>query len=565
MKNSNRNLMMLGLVVALGANLSWNPELFLVAREDYKMLGLPQEIDFASTTPQNRRTEVASATGEIDLGKHDQKLKDTKVQYTILDHQGTKYIRYTVQGAKGDLNQPQSPSLSQENFNNAEALSKAIADNAIELIRKGQAATAGADTVLPKPEEKAKPEPRKKKRKLVKITSACDEDETADQIICEKDELSTIMESCSEDVEVDEEEIENLGSRRRRVIEENRNSVSRRGEGSKRAACQRKANAYYNKFLKKSIKEGLAAGSNSPEYQQAKATRDELFSEMSRKFDSTIKKDLVEQSAQGVVHRAREQYMSILSATRNQETATLAAKTYILNETSGTSAMELCQALSKINCMSTINNPMMRASLAGQNSDFKLFAERFESPLQSIATHQNTAIPFDALLNGDLTSGTAQTAQITAEIMAARTQGQRQNAAPIPGTGQGRVSVPGIQMPNPTGPISIPSNNPQSPVIQGPNGQLNGQFGQPQWQQPNQFGQQNWQQPNQFGQQNWNQPGNGIQRVVPGQPFQGGPFGNNNFGSNPSQYNPMAPVGQQQPINGGYPLSPAQRSGLRTF
>lgn len=508
MKNYSRYFMMLGLLGCLGANLSWNPELFLVSREDYKTMGLPQqEMQFASRseTATEERSEVAApdATGEVDLSRFDRGMDGVKIDYTVIDRDGNKSVRYYIKGnVCTDCWKVQAPVISQDNFSNMELLQRALAEAAIAEVKKGRA-TPGSDVVR----EDTKPKDKDKPKKQDPITSECDEDENADQIRCEKDELQAIMENCS--ASSDDEEI--VGSRRRELREK---------RGTRREACARKAQAYYKKFLKKSIKEGLAAGVDSDDYQAAIESRDALLEEMPKKFDNTIKKDLVTTTAQGIVTRARDRYNAVLRMSKDQTTATNAAKTYILNETYGANGMNLCKSLSGENCMMAMNNPMQRSMLETNNSNFRLFTENFETRLQQIATYQGNSLPFDQVLNGEITDGIPQLNALVPDIYAARTAGQRQSAQPVPGTGQPTLQIP-FGLTAPSGQVWVPSANQVQPngqpVIQG-----------------------------------------SIAPMVPGQTMTSSPFANQ-----PGTYNPMAPLGQQQqPINpGAFPLSPAQRQG----
>lgn len=492
MKNSTRYFLMLGLLGALGANLSWNPELFLVSREDYKTLGLTQEFQFASSD-----TAPASSTGEVDLSRYDRSMEGVKLDYTIIDRGGDKSVRYYLKGnVCTDCWRVQAPAISQDNFANMELLQRALAEAAIAEVKKGRGATPGSEVAADKDKEKPK------RRKAPEITSECDEDETADQISCEKDELQAIMDNCSSDDE------ESTGSRRRKRDE----------RGSRREACVRKAHAYYKKFLQKSIKEGLSAGTNTDDYAAAIEARDSLISEMPKKFDSTIKKDLVTVSAQGIVARARERYNAVLRMSKDQTTASNAAKTYILNETYGATGQRLCASLSGENCMMALNNPMQRTMLESSNSNFRMFTENFETRLQQVATHQGT-IPFESVLSGEFDAGIPQLgAAVPTDLFAARTQAQRNSAQPVPGTGQGALSLP-FGLPAPSGQIWVPSAT---------NGQQTGAI----------------------------VPG-ALAPLVPGQNMTASPFT-----TQPGVYNPMAPVvGTPNPIGGNYPLSPAQRQG----
>lgn len=501
MKNSNRYFLMLGLMVALGANLSWNPELFLVSREDYKTLGLAtQELQFASSTSE---TAPAHATGEVDLSRYDRSMDGVKLDYTVIDRDGNKSVRYYLKGnVCTDCWRVQAPAISQDNFANMELLQRALAEAAISEVKKGRA-TPGSDVAAaPKPEkDKDKPE----RRRPPQLTSECDEDETADQIACEKDELQTIMDNCSSSV--DEED---TGSRRRRQREE---------RGNRREACVKKAHAYYKKFLQKSIKEGLSAGANTDEYAAAVEARDALISEMPKKFDNTIKKDLVTVTAQGIVIRARERYNAVLRMSKDQTTATNAAKTYILNETYGATGQRLCSSLSGENCMMALNNPMQKTMLETSNSNFRMFTENFETRLSQVATHQGNTVPFEAVLNGEFDAGIPNVgATVPTDLFAARQAGLRNSAQPVPGTGQGSLSIP-FGLPAPSGQVWVP-------------GRVQGQ------QAPGSV------------------PG-ALAPMIPGQTMTGTPFQ-----QQPGVYNPMAPVGVQQPgIGGNYPLSPAQRQG----
>lgn len=530
MKNYSRYFMMLGLLGCLGANLSWNPELFLVSREDYKTMGLPtQEMQFASRTDAAapERSELASgATGEVDLSRFSKDMEGVKLDYTVIDRDGNKSVKYSLKGNVGtDAWKLQTPAISQDNFVNIKVLQLALAEAAIDQVKKGRA-TPGSDIVRIDDKDKNKHK-NKPKRTQPKITSECDEDETSDQIRCEKDELQAIMDNCSSANEDDEE----VGSRRRKVLEER----GERGErGSKREACTKKAHAYYKKFLQKSIKEGLSAGTNTDEYEAAIEARDSLLAEMPKKFDNTIKKDLVSTTAQGIVVRARDRYNAVLRMSKDQTTAANAAKTFILNETYGATGMNLCRSLSGENCAMAMNNPMQRSMLESNNSNFRIFTESFETRLQQIATYQGTSIPFDAVINGEFSGDIPQISPLVPDIYAARTAGQRQSAQPIPGTGQGALQIP-FGLTPPSGQVWTPGRNPQNPngqpVIQG-----------------------------------------SIAPMIPGQTMTTSPFGNQ-----PGTYNPMAPLGQQpqrmvpgmqtgfqpglQSMQPGYPLSPAQRQG----
>lgn len=492
MKNA-RSLLMLGLIGALGANLSWNPELFLVSREDYKTLGLSQEIQFASTD-----TAAPNATGEVDLSRFDSSMDGVKIDYTIIDRDGNKSVRYYLKGnVCTDCWKVQAPAISQENFANMELLQRALAESAIAEVKKGRA-TPGAEVA--KEDDKKKDD--KPKRRKPEVTSECDEDEVADQISCEKDELQAIMDNCSSDVD------EDTGSRRRQ----------RNERGTRREACVKKAHAYYKKFLQKSIKEGLAAGANSDEYAAAVDARDALISEMPKKFDNTIKKDLVTVTAQGIIVRARDRYNAVLRMSKDQTTAANAAKTMILNETYGSTGMQLCQSLSGENCMMAMHNPMQRSMLESSNSNFRMFTENFETRLQQVATYQGTSIPFDAVINGTFDAGIPQIgATVPTDLYSARTQGVRNNAQPVPGTGQGSLSIP-FGLPAPSGQIWIPGRAQTAST-----GTI--------------------------------VPG-ALAPMVPGQSLTTSPFG-----TTPGVYNPMAPVGPATTINGNYPLSPGQRQG----
>ena len=497
MKNSTRYFLMLGLMGALGANLSWNPELFLISREDYKTMGLTQELQFASTD-----TAAPNATGEVDLSRYDRSMEGVKVDYTIIDRDGNKSVRYYLKGnVCSDCWKIQAPAISQDNFQNMELLQRALAEAAIAEVKKGRA-TPGADVAAADKDKDKNKEDKPKRRRAPEVTSECDEDETSDQIACEKDELQAIMDNCSSSV--DDEE---TGSRRRK----------REERSTRREACVKKAHAYYKKFLQKSIKEGLSAGTNTDEYAAAIEARDSLLSEMPKKFDNTIKKDLVTTTAQGIVARARDRYNAVLNMSKDQTTAANAAKTFILNETYGATGQRLCASLSGENCMMALNNPMQRTMLESSNSNFRMFTENFETRLRQVATHQGTTLPFEAVINGEFDAGIPQLgATVPADLLAARTQGVRNNAQPVPGTGQGPVSLT-HGLPAPSGQIWVPGHTAPANM-----GAVPGALSPP----------------------------------VPGQTMTASPFG-----TQPGVYNPMAPVGTPNGINGNFPLSPAQRQG----
>lgn len=495
MKNYGRYFLMLGLLTALGANLSWNPEFFLVSREDYKTMGSPQETIMSS--------ETAPAVTSIDLGDIDEGKKGIKLEYSTIDRaDGTKTPKYTLSGTDQHISM-QTPVVSDENLNNADLLKRALADHAIELLNKkgvGKKKISDGD-------EAGEETTKKKKKKKNAVYSDCEEDEDSDQLECQKGEMDALIENC--------EEINEDKSGDRETREKNR------------GVCKRKVVSYFQKYLRSSLKDGLAADPKSDLYAEAVAIRDGLIEDLPKKFRNEIKKDLVTISANAVIDRTRNHYQNVLRATQNQgitgaqaqEYAALSAKQFLLKETKGEAGARLCSALAEVSV-----NTCMRASYdtrvgmqLSSNPEYTLYTENYESQL-TLLSQQSTAESFVNALNGELTGTVPNVNGVPADLFAARSTGVRANAEPIPGTGQGPLNLPqGLTAPS--GQISLPSYNGQTgnPVILGnPVTTQNGVIGP-------------------------------VGPIVPGQSFTV-PW------STPNTYNSMSPVGN-------YPQSPFERTG----
>lgn len=500
-KISSRYVLTAGLLLAVGFSVSWNPDHFLISRSEFKAMGVAQEMQWASETAQ--AIDSPENVGKMNLGAYDKTLKDVQLNFTIIDNDGSKSVRYYLEGSCTDCWRVQAPSISQENFSNMELLQRALAEAAITDL-KGEKATVGADVPAPIIAEEKAPVRRVREE----ILSDCDEEESGDQIRCEQDELITIIDSCSE-------------------VEGTRTDRARAKE-----ACVRKAQSYYRKFLQKSLKEGLSAPSSSDEHQAALESRDSLISELGRKFDSTIKQDLVGLSAQGTVTRARARYNAVLGATQNAEQATYAAKQLIQQEAYGSYGMDLCSALAETSCLGALRNPAQRALLESENKYFSMFTENFDSKMSSLLNYQGTSLPFDSVLNGEIPSSVPQITPLATDLYTARTGNTRQSAEPISGTGSGVVPlISGL--PAPEGTVSVPSFTQQSGVIE------NGQVLSPQ---------------------------SGIlPMIVPGQTFNANMYNGMTTQSQmngPNTYNPMNPLGSAQTIDTSmYPQSPGQMSG----
>lgn len=433
MKNQSRNLLMLGLIGTLGASISWNPEFMLIARQDYIQSSATQEIMMAS------ETAPANQTGQVDLGQFDKSKAGIKVDYTVIDRDGNKSVRYYLKGVDcTNCWQVQAPTLSAENFANAELLQRALAENAIAKVDAGKPAP-GADDKADKDAKK----PRRNNKP--KVTSECDEDSNADQMSCEREELQAILDNCDEE---DTTADEDTGSRRR-----DRNTSRREQRLSRRDACSKKAQAYYNKFLQKTLGEGLKSGNRSEDYAAALDIRNSLLRELPEKFDATIRKDLVDLSTEGVKKRALDQYNNMIAAGQGEETATLAAKTHLLNETYGQTGMSLCRALANVDCASAIRDPMRRSVMASNNKYFNMFAQDFESPIKQLGSSQLTGAQFQAQLQMEFDANHTmpQLSPMTPELYTARAQaaGLRVGASPLAGNTTGMVG--------PSGRVMLPS------------------------------------------------------------------------------------------------------------
>lgn len=516
MKNSKnlfsaRSVLMFGLLATLGFSLSWNPEHFTMSRYEIAsgdhgsgFIELASR-DPAETTPANvPKTAVVQTKADeaIDLGEYSGDFKGAELH--IIEKSGDK-VRYYVKDKNskepvlkaGTWEKILEVKFDDKTLGNQNLLKHALAKEALKALKDELLPVASA-------ESKAAPKERfQRKKSAPELANVCDKAYDEDQLDCESSEMIKLTEACSSSglafAPVKEGE-----SKRERAK-------------SARDHCEKMAKVYYDKYLKKTLQEGLKASKDSSFYEKALETRKELLANLPEKYGDAIRKDILRSSVVGILERSNEVFNAAMNQSNNNEQASrMHQRNAIATELYGYNGVgqTICKALVDRDCGPALSNPYNRGMMGER---FQFYANYFERPLETILKNNNLGQGTNSVLSSIY--GVDNTDPAVADILNARIgAANRTNAAPIPG--QPTLMQNGL--PASQGQILVPGSRPGGIVGQ---------------QQPNMF----------------------PQTMVPGQPFNG---------ISGNAYNPMAPVPNYNynnglnglnGINSAYPRSPGQR------
>ena len=368
------------LVIALGFNLSWNPENTHIARYEYGH-GYPGQTELASSDAKPSvnteavagnivGAEVKGAKDEtsaisndsVDLGKLSSRLTGVRARYAIDKSDGT--IVFHMDTDRKDVcskcfETSETVSVGKENLENLPLIGEKIL--AVALSKLG---TSKKSLVDSKDEDKVGRHSKKdKESKDIEVTSVCKlharKGESEDVLTCQKGEFDAIMDQCDK-MKTEKET----------------------------TACERKANNYFAKYLGKTIKNGLAADPKSDAFTDAVAARDELLADFDGDTDSKIAKTLVGITAAGVYQRGSNffrQQMQMPGATAFN--ANESAKRFI-NQDVMRVGLPLQSALNDNNLMSLYQSSFvdpLGKIVNGPASQNSIFSAQTDAMFQEIA------------------------------------------------------------------------------------------------------------------------------------------------------------------------------------
>lgn len=327
-----------GLLVALGFNLSWNPEQPRLARLEhagnaFELASLSALVSLTSTpshaddagenmaipkpqdpavkpapkkeveTEAKPKTETAAPlaapaaaakprneevkNGQFKLGEVASALPDVKVGYSINgDATKLNYSFLEGRGACAECEAGQQISIDPKDATNIEFLKREIARHAAEKIRLSKAAKPAVEPAAKKPEPEATTA-RREERARPKTQCRGYRKEKADLLDCQVDEFTALNDKC--------EEFED---------KEAKTSAEERALEREQKNCDRKVQAYFNTLLAPTLRAGLSSDMNSQFFSAAQAARDQLITEVPHQ-QSAMLKSLTMMTGQGMLARTQ--------------------------------------------------------------------------------------------------------------------------------------------------------------------------------------------------------------------------------------------------------------------
>lgn len=328
-----------GLLVALGFNLSWNPEQPKLARlehagDAFELASLSALVSLTSTPShagdagedtavpkpdsaakpvpkkdgEPEKTEVKPKTetaapiaapaavakprdeevknGQFKLGEVASALPNVKVGYSINgDATKLNYSFLEGRGACAECEAGQQITIDPKDASNIEFLKREIARHAAEKIRLSRTA---------KPAEPAvkKPEPevttvRREERARPKTQCRGYRKDKEDFLDCQVDEFTALNETC--------EKLED---------KEAKTAAEERALEREQKNCDRKVQAYFNTLLSPTLRAGLSSDMNSQFFSAAQSARDQLITEIPQQHSAMLK-SLTMMTGQGMLARTQ--------------------------------------------------------------------------------------------------------------------------------------------------------------------------------------------------------------------------------------------------------------------